>query len=162
MTKLSTLALVAALTLVPSFAFAANVGASADVSAAASGAVGNAGANVSANGGASANFGDLISGLNAKGDDSATITSIGGVTTASTINVVPVSSLKASANADAHALANAEAKADDRLTKLRAAVHANAALEAALAAKGYADNQVVAVQVDAQSNVTIYVNDSKN
>jgi hypothetical protein len=77
-----------------------------------------------------------------------------------TIKVIPVSSLKASANADAHALANAETKASDRLGKLRTAIHADAAIEAALTAKGYTDDQVVSVQVDAQSNVWIYVDDT--
>jgi len=186
MSKLSLIALVSALALAPTLVAAdasavvngaastaagattndnsASAGVNTDVSAAASGALDNSSANGSANGsasaGASLNFGDLISGLNANGDDSATITAIGSATSSTTINIVPVSSLKASANADAHALANAEAKATDRLGKLRAAVHANAAIEAALTAKGYNDNQVVAVQADASANIWIYVDDS--
>ena len=178
MSKLSLIALVSALALAPTLVAAdasavvngaastaagattndnsASAGVNTDVSAAASGALDNSSANGSANGsasaGASLNFGDLISGLNANGDDSATITAIGSATSSTTINIVPVSSLKASANA--------EAKATDRLGKLRAAVHANAAIEAALTAKGYNDNQVVAVQADASANIWIYVDDS--
>ena len=186
MTKLSLIALVSALALAPTLAVAdasavvnsatsAAVGAgandnsasasgAADVSAAASGALGNTSASGMANGSASAgavlSLDDLITGIDNNGDDSATIAAIGSATSSTTINIVPVSSLKASGTANASALTSAEASASDRLGKLRAAVHGNAAVEAALTAKGYNDNQVVSVQADASANIWVYVDDS--
>jgi len=40
-------------------------------------------------------------------------------------------------------------------------VHANAAVEAALTAKGYNDDQVVGLQASADSSLVVYVDDSK-
>jgi hypothetical protein len=181
MSKLSMIALVSVLVVAPTLAAAdasavvngaasgavnattdgASVGASTDASAAASGTLDSNSASAMVSGSVAASgqlsLGDLVTDIASSGDDSETISAIGSATTASTINIVAVSSLKA----DASALANAKTSSSDRLTKLRAAVHADAAIEAALTAKGYSDDHVVAVKIDASATIWVYVDDTK-
>ena len=48
------------------------------------------------------------------------------------------------------------------MAQLQSAVQANAAIEAALQAKGYDDEDVVAVQTDASGTVWVFVDDTED
>lgn len=189
MNKLSTLALVAALATLPGAAFAqdtsttvngavsavtnttvgagdasasagADTSVSADVNAAtdSSGASASAGVDASAGASGQLSYDQLLTNLKSS-DASATISVIGSVAADSTITIVPVSSISGGANADASALATAETSGSDRLTQVRAAVHANAAIEAKLTEAGYADADVLDVESNGSGAVWVYVKD---
>jgi len=189
MNKLSTLALIAALTALPATAFAqdtnatvngtvsavtsaavgagdasANAGADASVSADVNATADSSSAAVSTDANASANatgqltYDQLLSNLKSP-DAAATISVIGSVAADSAITIVPVSSIEGGANADATALATAEASGSDRLSQVRAAVHANATIEAKLTAAGYTDADVLDVESNGSGAVWVYVKD---
>ena len=170
MSKLSILALVSALVLAPSMALAADVSAAATTAASgnlagqndsrSSSASAAADVSGSASVGTSLGLGALVTNLNGTGDDGTALTAVGAATAKSTVVIVPVSSMKADASITAAALTAAETHASTRLGAIRAAIHGNAVVEAALTAKGYNDNQVVGLQADASSTITVYVDDS--
>lgn len=162
MNKLSTLALVTALAVAPTAAYAASLGvgvnagaggsASAATDATRTNLATDANASVSASG--QLTYDQLVDTVKTP-DASATISVIGSVSSTSHITIVPVSDLKGAANADASLFTSADASA--RLDKVRAAVKANAALEAALQAKGYSDADVVDVQSAGSGDIFVYV-----
>jgi hypothetical protein len=125
--------------------------ASAEVSAEAGGANVNANANANANASAD-NYGNLISSLQAGATADLTV-----ITDATTVNFVTVSTLKATG--EANALDNALEKNKDAVAKLRTDVGVNAALSAKLTAAGYSAEDVVAVVVEADASVTVYIDD---
>lgn len=138
----------------------ANASASADANAAANSS--SASTATDAQAGASASGSLTFEGLltNLKSPDAAaTVAVIAAVAADSTITIVPVSSIEGAASADATALATAETTGSDRLAKIRAAVHANAAIEAKLTAEGYSDSDVLDVESNGSGAVWVYVKD---
>ena len=99
------------------------------------------------------NYGSLISALQS-GKLTVDLTTI---TDTTVVNVVTVSSLKASGNTNA--LDNALDKNKTAVDKLRVDAGANVALTAKLTAAGYAATDVVAVVTEADGSVTVYVDD---
>lgn len=122
------------------------------VSTEASGSVSaEANANVNANASAD-NYGSLISSLQTGATADLTV-----ITDATTVNFVKVSTLKATGNTNA--LNNALDKNKEAVGKLRTDVGLNAALSAKLTAAGYSAEDVVAVVVEADASVTVYIDD---
>lgn len=189
MNKLSTIALIAVFAATPAFAqdvnttvkgavdtttgaavgagdASASAGAGASVSADTNAAANGSSAMVSTDANASASatgtltYDQLLANLKTP-DAAASISVIASVGADSTITIVPVSQIDGAAKADASALATAETSGSDRLTKLRAAVHANAAIEAKLTAAGYADSDVLDVETNGSGAVWVYVKDKQ-
>jgi hypothetical protein len=144
----------------------ANVGADASVSTDvnamtnSSTASGSVDANVSASATGQLTYDELLTHLNST-DAATTISIIGTVGADSTITIIPVSQISGGATADAGALAAAETSGNDRLTQVRAAVHANAAIEAKLTAAGYSDSDVLDVEANGSGAVWVYVKDKQ-
>jgi hypothetical protein len=163
MKKLSTLALLAALTLAPSAALAQvsvdasgalNTDTSVGVSAGDTSASVNAETSTDAS--ASLSFDDLLSDVGAT-DVTASVSAATSATADTAINIVEVSSLEGSADASATALADATAANSANLDQIHTAVAANAAIQAKLTASGHDTDDVVAVKTDAQGALWIYV-----
>ena len=140
----------------------ADASVSADVNAAANGssAMLSTDANASASATGTLTYDQLLSNLKTP-DAAATISIIASIGADSTISIVPVSQIDGAASADASALATAESSGSDRLTKLRAAVHANAAIEAKLTAAGYTDADVLDVETNGSGAAWVYVEDKQ-
>ncbi|MEO6395753.1 MAG: hypothetical protein ABIO40_07560 [Devosia sp.] len=169
MNRLSTLALVAALTITPVLAQTdTSVSAGVDVSAATSAAVSagdnsamaGADASTSASVSGSLTFDDLIGDIG-NDDWTADVNAVTSATATTTITIVEVSSLEGSASASATALADASAANSDRLTALHTAVAANAAIQAKLTASGHDTDDVVAVKADASGSLWVYVDEAE-
>lgn len=94
-------------------------------------------------------------------DTTAVVSAIGSVGSSAEITIVPVSILEGAATADTGSLAEAQTSAGDRLSQLRTAVHANAAIEDKLTAAGYTDNDVLDVEAGSTDKVSVYVLDKK-
>jgi hypothetical protein len=99
------------------------------------------------------NWGSLISALQA----GKSATDLSTITDATVVNFVTVSSLKADGNTNA--LDNALEKNKTAVDDLRADVAASTALSAKLTTAGYAADDVLAVIVEADGSVTVYVDD---
>lgn len=136
----------------------ASVSADANATTNASSAAVSADTNASANATGQLNYDQLLSNLK-NPDAAATINVIGSVAADSAITIVPVSSVEGAASSDASVLATAETSGNDRLSQIRAAVHANAAIEAKLVAAGYTDADVLDVQSNGSGAVWVYVKD---
>jgi hypothetical protein len=128
--------------------------AGATVNAAAAGTTGSG--STATGGSGQLTFDQLIDDLKAP-DVSTQVAAIANVGGDAPITIVPISSLEGGANADASLVADAQAASADQLTKLRAAVHANAAIEAQLTAKGYTDDSVLAVKGSDSGAIWVYV-----
>jgi hypothetical protein len=141
MKKLSTIALLIALTLAApiSTSLAANVaaGASAMLSD-------------------KSNYSDVVASVDASGK--ATAPDLSKVTNKSTINIVKLSTLKGYKAGGLTGSLSTNAKA---VAALDTSVAANAALSAKLKAAGFKPTQVVAISSDATGNVSVIVNDGK-
>lgn len=129
---------------------------------------GNAGASVGATAGANAstdmanqpaNFGQIISGLNTEvaADWS---TELQGLGEDPQVHIVKLSELKGNAAENASALDNALMKAEADIDAARSAIGGNAKLTAALTAESFTPDDVVAVQVEGDSDVTLIVDDA--
>lgn len=99
------------------------------------------------------NYGSLLSALQS-GKLTVDLTTI---TDTTIVNIVTVTSLKASGNTNA--LDNALDKNKSAIDKLRVDAGANAVLTAKLTAAGYAATDVVAIVTEADGSVTVYVDD---
>lgn len=122
----------------------ANAGGGADMSAKTSG------------GASSQTYGSVVSALNSSGGASADLSA---VTDSTTINIIPLSSLKGEAAANAEALDKALSEKSSDLTTLRTKIDANAALKAKLEADGHASDDVVAVTSEADGSLNVYIDD---
>jgi hypothetical protein len=121
-----------------------NAGGGADMSAKTSG------------GASSQTYGSVVSALNSSGGASADLSA---VTDSTTINIIPLSSLKGEAAANAEALDKALSEKSSDLTTLRTKIDANAALKAKLEADGHASDDVVAVTSEADGSLNVYIDD---
>ena len=118
------------------------------------------GTGISANAGAASNattthpdnYGGLISSL-----QTGASVDVASINSASTIDVVTVSSLKA--NGNSNALTNALKKNHAAVASLQASVAANATLKSKLTASGFKTSQVIGLVSGADGSVTVYVDD---
>ncbi|KRA50520.1 hypothetical protein [Devosia sp. Root635] len=81
------------------------------------------------------------------------------VTEETQVSIVLLSSLEGDAAAGGTALDEALSANAEGMTSLHANIDGNAAIKAKLEAEGYASSDVVAVKTNADSSVTVYVDD---
>ncbi|MDP8995555.1 MAG: hypothetical protein M3O03_00925 [Pseudomonadota bacterium] len=139
----------------PSFAASATVGVDADTTA----KVGDTAAAVGANSNASVQAGttaadpaSVVAAISSDGTAAASIQGLGDISSVTVIKVNDV--IKAS---DDQALKAALAKSKADIVKLQAAIAANSKLKAKLEEKSVKLSSIVALNVDAKSEVTVFV-----
>ena len=97
---------------------------------------------------------DFNTALTAIEGNSASAAAIGALGQVERVNVVPLSTLEGH---DATALNDALSTNDAAITELQSSIQANAALSEELATQGVEADDVVAAQVEADGEVTVYV-----
>jgi hypothetical protein len=164
-----TAAVLAASLSTAALAQTADVGVGAKVGAKADVAAGAAGNDVAANANASAgaksdmkmNVGQIVSSFR-NGSEVSTewAAELQGLSPDAEVNIVKLSELKGSAAENSAALDQVIADAQADLTTALPTIEANAELKAALEAQSFAADDVVAVMVDGDSQVTLIVDDA--
>jgi hypothetical protein len=120
----------------------------------------NASGNVNASAtNADTNNGSIVSDLSAS---SMTIADLEAVDSDTEIEVLTISEIEGDAAENASAFQAAIEAQSQSLAQLTASIEANAAISAALEAKGFSSNDVVAVTATAEGDLTIIVDDSSN
>lgn len=118
----------------------------------------NANANATAEG--QGNYGQLVSGLqNGTEDVAAWAGEISTLATDAEVEIVTLSELKGDGAMNAEAFDNALAENSADLSSARMAIEGNEALVSALDAESYTADQVVMVDVESDSHVTLVVDD---
>lgn len=106
------------------------------------------------------NYGALIAGLEDGTNTPATWPDqIARIGSSAKVDIIPLSRLKAQEGASTKALEQAVADDAGQMTKARGAIESNKTLKVALEDKDYTANDVVALQVDGSSDVTLVVDD---
>lgn len=122
------------------------------------------GQDMAASGSASAStdlsYGDIISNIrNGKDDPANWSDELASLDDNATVNVVPLSELKGQGGSNAQALDRAVADNSADIDAARDEIDANQTLKVALEDKDYTADDVVALQVDGSSDVTLVVDD---
>lgn len=122
------------------------------------------GQDMAASGSASASgnmsYGDIISNIrNGSDDPSMWSQQLASLDQDATVNVVPLSELKGQAGQNAQALDQAVADSSADMSAVKDEIDANQTLKVALEDKDYTADDVVALQVDGSSDVTLVVDD---
>lgn len=161
--KTLTATILAAAFSTAAFAQTADVGTSTDtgvgVGVGAGNAQATAGAGASTDMAAKPNFGQVISGLNSSASAEWS-TQLQGLGDEPEVQIITLSELKGEAGENSAALDEALARAETDVDSARTEIGGNAALSAALTAESYTPDDVVGVQVDGDSKVTLIVDDS--